>query len=368
MHECVQIMVLSHHFPSFINSHMNLSIANKESRLLLRYYTRDSRIEIQLGNFQIIRTEKEHFSVHFDNQTFCEITKLDCPFTSSANGYFRIIGTFNGLICLSDDEGCYMDKIILWNPSLKKYVILPKPTVIFKTHGHYQHSIGFGYLPATNDYKIVRVVYLRLPDSDKVPPEVEIYELSTDSWRNVNAGDFSCVIRERASQAFLNGAVHWAGFYNSENLIVSFDMGSETFGAMMVPNGLQNEWRLCVSTFGESLSLIHDGDNFCCIWVMKEYGVANSWTKLITIDHEQHVIWRPVFFRENGDILLVRHSGNTIFDSGNLVSYDPKSKEIKNLGVHENAYLFYVDTYMESLVLIKGSNEVLGRVENFVVM
>ena len=63
--------------------------------------------------------------------------------------------------------------------------------VVYMSHvAFYQHSNGFCYLPTTNDYKILRLVYLDLPQGKKVPPEVEIYELRTGSWRNANVGDF----------------------------------------------------------------------------------------------------------------------------------------------------------------------------------
>ncbi|KAM7477687.1 hypothetical protein LguiA_025900 [Lonicera macranthoides] len=104
----------------------------------------------------------------------------------------------------------------------------------------------------------------------------------TSSWRNANAGDFSYFIEEHAPLAILNGTVHCVGYNPNRvggtfrRLIVSFDMGSETFGAAMVPSSLQNEWRLRVSTFGESLSGVYHRDNSCCIWVLKVEGVQCS--------------------------------------------------------------------------------------------
>ncbi|KAM7497940.1 hypothetical protein LguiA_022354 [Lonicera macranthoides] len=355
--------------PSFITSHLNLSISinNQTSRLLVRVCTDDDDDRTEDNNFRLCpnfrfsTTRRERFSVHIDDdQTFKECAILDFPFTSR-QGYFRIIGILNGLVCLSDDEGVYMDIIILWNPSLKKTLTLPKPRVISKSHGPYRCSIGFGFAAATNDYKVVRVVYLKNDDGyDKVPPEVEIYERSTGTWRDVNAGGFNSVIKERAPQAFLNGIVHWIGFNRNKvdftlgMRIVSFDLENETSGTLMVPNALQNEWFMWVATFGESLSLIHQKDNSCCIWTMKEYGVADSWTKLFNIQQEQKSFWRSVWFRQNGGILLVRHFRSANSDEGHLCSYDPERKQIKSLGIHGKAYAFYIDTYMESLVLIKA--------------
>ena len=89
---------------------------------------------------------------------------------------------------------------------------------------------------------------------------------------------------------------------------------------------------------------------------MKEYGIRESWTKLFSIDRdrEQPSYRRSVWFRQNGGILLVQHLGSANSDEGDLSYYDPESKEIKSLGIHGKTCSFYVDTYMESLVLIKN--------------
>lgn len=75
------------------------------------------------------------------------------------NPCFRV-DTCNGLVCLADDLGPYGYNFIVFNPSIRKSVTLPKPTVRFKTHGGYDASIGFGFDAMTNDYKVVRLVTL----------------------------------------------------------------------------------------------------------------------------------------------------------------------------------------------------------------
>ncbi|KAM7503286.1 hypothetical protein LguiB_002190 [Lonicera macranthoides] len=322
--------------PSFVTSHINLSVSNNNqtSRLLIRVCTDDDeRTEDNEFNSHSSTTKRERFSVHIDDQAFNECAELNFPFTSG-HGFFRIIGSLNGLLCLSDDQGVYKDIIILWNPSLKKTLPLPKPGVLYESHGPYQSSMGFGYIPSIDDYKVVRVVYLQNEHGySKVPPLVEIFELSTGSWRDVNAGNFESIIKERAPQAFLNGIVHWIGYdrnnadYSLRVRIVSFDLKNESFGAVMVPNTLKSEWCMWVATSGESLSLIHQKDNCCSVWMMKDYGIADSWTKLFNIDRdrEQPSYQRSVWFRQNGGILLAKHFGRANSDEGDLSSYDPEN-------------------------------------------
>ncbi|KAM7493540.1 hypothetical protein LguiB_028149 [Lonicera macranthoides] len=79
----------------------------------------------------------------------------------------------------------------LWNPSIRKFVTVPGPDITFWSHGSYSNSYGFGFDTATDDYKVVRLVHLENDDDTSiVPPEVELYELSTGAWRRINYGNF----------------------------------------------------------------------------------------------------------------------------------------------------------------------------------
>ncbi|KAI7979504.1 F-box protein CPR1 [Camellia lanceoleosa] len=145
------------------------------------------------------------------------------------------------------------------------------------------------------DHRIQIMGCASQPWGYKAPPEVEIYELTTSSWRSVNPMGFPYVFGEHSSQTFLNGAAHWVGHYPnklggpSSSLIVSFDMGNEVFGVIMVPEGLSFlPLQSRVAVLEECLSVIHFtlslyGDT-CCVWAMKQYGVPESWTKQFTID------------------------------------------------------------------------------------
>ncbi|CAL5342828.1 unnamed protein product [Camellia sinensis] len=116
--------------PSFISTHLNRNKQHDPPLLLLRHCSE--------------RPRKEHFSIHHDNPTLDDYAKLDFPF-HSVNCYFRIVGSCNGVVCLSDDHMCYVHTIILWNPSIRKSFNLPRPSVVFQTHGPFVHSIGFGF-------------------------------------------------------------------------------------------------------------------------------------------------------------------------------------------------------------------------------
>ncbi|XP_059632762.1 F-box/kelch-repeat protein At3g06240-like [Cornus florida] len=173
----------------------------------------------------------------------------------------------------------------------------------FQSRGAYMCSIGFGFDSVTDDYKVVRIVYLDGLNFDQnYPPEVEIFSLSTGTWRNISHLDLPYTICKYAPQAYVNGAAHWLArdWRSSSNsflyfLILSFHMGDEVFVKIKLPGNVNafafnnGEENVRLATFQESLSLIcvdvsMTGRHTCCIWVMKEYGISESWSKQFNID------------------------------------------------------------------------------------
>ncbi|XP_059663691.1 F-box/kelch-repeat protein At3g06240-like [Cornus florida] len=226
-----------------------------------------------------IDQHEEHYSLHYDNQMFDKYAKVRFPLKSSANNYFRIISSCNGVICLSDDHFVITNDLYLWNRSIQKLMALPPVRVTFQLHGPFMHNIGFGFDPVTDDYKVIRIVYLNYVT---IPPEVDIFTLSTGTWRNISHLGLPYIIQDRGPQINLNGAAHWIASdrrgYLHCFLIVSFHVGDEVFHEIIFPLSLD------VANFLESLSLIEmqfDGDwsnvgKHYCVWVMEEYGVATS--------------------------------------------------------------------------------------------
>ncbi|GMP67616.1 hypothetical protein CsSME_00027543 [Camellia sinensis var. sinensis] len=332
--------------PSFISTHLNRNKQQDPPLLLLRHCSE--------------RPRKEHFSIHHDNPTLDDYAKLDFPF-HSVNSYFRIVGSCNGVVCLSDDHMCYVHTIILWNPSIRKSFNLPRPSVVFQTHGPFMHSIGFGFDSINHECKVARVTYVEDGDGfDIVPPEVELYSVSRGCWQSISYCGLQSIIPERSPQVYINGAVHWIAYDRKTNgsfhcsLIVTFNMCDELFRQVFLPDSLaaQRWTNLKINVFGESLCVMHhvcsSANKGYDMWVMEKYGVVESWTKLFAIIDYQESLGPVLGFRKNSEVFLV--------SSGNLVSYDPETKEKKNHGIHGIGYLFYVDTYVESLVLGCGYN------------
>jgi hypothetical protein len=125
-----------------------------------------------------------------------------------------------------------------------------------------------------------------------------------------------------------NGALHSTAWSRSHKFILSFDVNDERFREIMLPQNYEEDdilghpmFRLAV--LKGSLALFVCGSDICYIWVMRDYGVVESWTKISV-----RINWVDKFFccTDNGELLINRIGRD-------FVSYDPESLNEKNLGI-----------------------------------
>ncbi|XP_050210952.1 F-box/kelch-repeat protein At3g23880-like [Mercurialis annua] len=108
---------------------------------------------------------KEQFILYNDgddDEDFTIHRELD-EFPYKDQEYFVIIGSCNGLICLSDSR--YV-RFYLWNPIINKCLTISSLDSSL--------VVGFGYDCKKNDYKVVKI--LHQPERTEEPIEVKIYE------------------------------------------------------------------------------------------------------------------------------------------------------------------------------------------------
>ncbi|XP_021748941.1 F-box/kelch-repeat protein At3g23880-like [Chenopodium quinoa] len=294
---------------------------------------------------------------------------LTCPFVIGEVGnYFRVVGTVNGLICLSDDLFGYTYLTILWNPLLRKYIRLPVPRVNYVVKGAHISSFGFGYDTRKASHKVVRISYMREKNAmyDVTPPTVELYSVKEGRWRYVPADSLVniCICDYWWSQCFLNGAVHWVAWERdasnlafSRNWFLIFDVEEEKFKKMKLPDALAKVCTLdlSVAEYCSKLSVLHSvlkggavGNEMerCEIWVKGEYTVGSSWSKVVSIDINSSAgLGWVQCLRKNGDVLGFSKKGE-------LVSYDPLMERTKGLGVRGCWRSWFTCSFTESLILL----------------
>lgn len=363
---------------SFIRAHLSCKINsyNQHGSLLLLHACDQRRTRLLLfgGDDETSMGEAtvQVYCLHYDNHAFDEYCKIDSQIdcmVKPVNGRFRVAGICDGLVCLADDIRQKFFNYIIWNPSIRKAVMLPWPGVTFTTHGPFEDSIGFGFDAMTNDYKVVRLVTLEtFEDEDEENPTVaEVYSLATGSWRSLGSVAPPCRIFGTIRHTFFNGAIHWAvehwknaGAYYY--FILAFDLGSESFREILMPKGTELHFRPRVSVSGDGKSLAlfttyndtNDGTSLD-IWVMKEYCMHESWTKLITLRPQGSLHPEALCFRKSGEVLLVL--SEIFHQRQTLVSLDLVSQQLNKLGNCEYDY-FSIDSYEESLVLLDMDNAV----------
>ncbi|CAL5342812.1 unnamed protein product [Camellia sinensis] len=203
-------------------------------------------------------------------------------------------------------------------------------------------ALGFGFVPHNNDYKVVRLVY-RL---ESIQPEVEVYSLSTDSWRKMTTNFKDCRVVHPSSSPLVNGAVHWKAYNwgrGSESsdrqqwFIMSFHMMDEIFQEISLPVAI-NFGAGSILAFRDSLAFYTCSD----IWVMTDYGVVDSWTKQYTL---RDTIEFSFGLMSNGEVLLIKSNGN-------LVYYDLKIHKHRKLKGQPFARVHGMFIYKESLALL----------------
>ncbi|XVF52488.1 hypothetical protein PTKIN_Ptkin05aG0022300 [Pterospermum kingtungense] len=350
----------------FINTHLakTLSKPITSQPLLIRRFT-DS-------------PKKEQYFLHLSHESLDIFQTLKSPLKSRKNLYARIVGTVHGLICLSDDIFGYTYRIVLWNPSVRRSIELPRPNITFHEVGLYNFALGFGFDAKKNDYKVVRLAYVQSEDDGfhLLPPKVEVFSVAEKGWRMVSGKGLECCCVEATwTQCFLNGRVHWIAYENKmgslKNWVLLFDMEDEKFRKMKLPESLVdiNPMMLFISMSRGMLTVFEyygDSENrLCNIWVRAEYGDVKSWSKMYSIDNGVLGGGGRVYrLTEHGEVFLAKSEDDGGWRSyaefqimfevrrGELLLYDPKSRQTKVVQPQGVLDAFFVADYTESLVFL----------------
>ncbi|XP_059658742.1 F-box protein CPR1-like [Cornus florida] len=181
-----------------------------------------------------------------------------------------VLGSCNGLLCLSD----FHNKIVfLLNFSTRKHHKLAVAPIEFPHRPHIGPFIlyGFGYDSDGDDYKVV-----------------------------VRQGE--------------------------AKLIVAFDLGIEEYRLVPQPDYLYEDIDMFVGSLGGCLCInCNYARDRVDVWVMKEYGVKESWTKLFSVEQFNYV--RPLAYSRTGEVVLL-DQGHAKF-----CLFDLKRKTLKNVGI-----------------------------------
>ncbi|WMV28068.1 hypothetical protein MTR67_021453 [Solanum verrucosum] len=191
-------------------------------------------------------------------------------------------------------------------------------------------AYAFCFSEASGQYKVLRLGYGKF-DGRLKATELEVCTLGVDEkWNYV--GEVPKPLWRSFSNANVNGFVHW--------------MNSEKNDSIYSFNSLTEE----VKSLNNS--------EYIDIWGMKEYGIAESWTKTrILKDTIQPNIrsdrFIPISTWKDGEILMQQDRGMQV------VSYNPKEKKFTKVKVYFGyAATRYIPSFYSVKTVIGESSQV----------
>ncbi|KAK6918883.1 F-box associated domain, type 3 [Dillenia turbinata] len=247
------------------------------------------------------------------------------------------MGSCDGLLLLF--RSMNINEGYVCNPFVGDYVKLPNPISKLPTPLH--AVVGFGFSSETNDYKVVVIAYYPRPLPNYIFSRVYVCGLSDYNWRVWGESPYLLVGHQCASKAVVNGVAHWVSSCPNK-LIVSFDLGYEKFDTVSHPvTGLEGG-NYSLGVLGGCLSVTDYSTIDCVgIWVMKEYGVKESWTKYVG----------ALCFQNNDELLL-------LYNNQTLFSYNVVTTRFKKLSIRGLPHWFDVVPHVASLVSLSRNASV----------
>ncbi|XP_057795029.1 F-box protein CPR1-like [Salvia miltiorrhiza] len=275
-----------------------------------------------------------------------------------------ISNSCNGIVLVMSDPP------VLWNPFSRDYRILPNCSTElqapFESYG--KVAYGFGYDPVSDDYKVVRVAEFRHKITHIwMASETKIYALRSNSWRRIGDFPYPLPFLRGNWRVHVNGAMHTLvedldEMDGAVAVIMAFDLRSEKHSPIMMPPGIRLRGvDVSLDVLDGCLCVVCTSRYRVVIWVMKEYGVRESWVKLLTISPpliERNDIVKPLMYARDGARVLLN------IDDKRLVWYDLGTNTGEEIVVEGLPFVFYAEACVESLVALdNGMDEVKKKVQ-----
>jgi F-box interacting protein len=295
--------------PTFAKKHLQLS--TKHHHLMIASWNNlaelveyDSPIPSVLSTFTVVTQ-----------------TQIYPPNTLTIRGNFvDVMCSCDGIFCCMLKAGTYL----LWNRSVRKYKLLPP------LENHMWTSLSFGYDHFIDNYK------------------VSVNTLGTDYWTRIEGIPHYYDICGLG--IFSSDFVNWLAIDESSlYFILSLDFEKESYQQLLLPEIENDSWTLSVAR--DCLCVSRTSDTILNIWIMKEYGNQESWTKSYIVPNLQDwgfKAYKALYISEDDKLLVQCY----VMGRGKmkLVVYDSKTDTL-NIPEFQNIYLqMNAKVYIESLI------------------
>ncbi|KAM7491722.1 hypothetical protein LguiA_034643 [Lonicera macranthoides] len=308
----------------FVKCHLLNQVSRRRERIML------SSNPYELVNLVYFTDFESPYGYH-------PLERIDFPFMDS-EPIGDIYGSCNGLV------------LIVYEVTLVE-------SIYARMQGNSLPSLDKArYDSTTDDYKLVVLIFVDEPFCSFV---IFAFSLKANRWKErTEICKYEAALRQtRAAAALVNGSLHWM-MLDCDDVchsfkVACFNLADEKLKGMELPSSLETVDKvshflgvlggcLCALTVDRaSVSRVVN------VWVMKEYGMRESWTNLINFTYfEPFGTISPFCFTKGGDI-VVDIPGEKLF----LVNGE--RKVVGSIPVSMVHFMPF--TYMESLVSVYGS-------------
>ncbi|KAL3508094.1 hypothetical protein ACH5RR_033476 [Cinchona calisaya] len=262
-----------------------------------------------------------------------------------------LLGSCNGLVLILDCKNC----LFLMNPTTLELVKVPDFSLALDTSASFSIH-GFGYDSSSDDYKIVK---LSCYDKRRVVVNkgtfVDVYSLKMKTWRRIeNSPCDHSYPHGMHSGVLLNGAIHWlatdTSVEGSPDIVAAFGLSDEKFKHFGVPSCFNKRkssaYKLAVveGCLGMVCDVAYDTYQYY-IWIMKEYGVQESWTKLRVNLPQNAQFFEPICQFGDEEVVFLMNGAKLVLNK----LMERSSRNMVVSGVRPMDY-FRIMTFCESLV------------------
>ncbi|KAL3505735.1 hypothetical protein ACH5RR_031117 [Cinchona calisaya] len=271
-------------------------------------------------------------------------------FSECQENWDKVVGSCNGLVLVLTNK----NSKFLINPTTFELVKVPNFPLALDTLASFSMD-GFGYDSSSDDYKIVSLSYYDTDNEhepDCADTFVDVFSLKMRTWRRIEPSPYDHAVPELASGVFLNGAIHWLACdtrsEGTPSVIAAFNLNSEEFVKVPPPSSLDKGkfvFNKLVALEGCLGMVVDQYNGQIDVWIMKDYGAHDSWTKFTVNAPEYADIFKPICQLGEKEVVLEK-------DGEKLIAYNLTEDSLRDIVVAGIPDMFEDDvvTFTESLL------------------
>ncbi|KAL8051851.1 hypothetical protein ABFX02_06G175500 [Erythranthe guttata] len=271
--------------------------------------------------------------------------EIDFPIENYKGGVW-VVDSCNGLVCISINDGRHF---LLWNPSTRKYKKLADVDDDDDDRMKLIIIYGFGFDESSDDYK----VFCGFSNRGRGGTIAKIYSLRTDSWKRIEFLEEDNLGLD-ATGKFVSGKLHWGRRNNGPDYsnwdVFSFDLGTGVCGNVAQPlSYVETGFSPSLSVLDGCLCVLYNSPRTSVdVWIMKEYGVSESWVRIVTVPYMHLPLSNPSIHTPS---LCVGPKGEILFKLGSdFLIYSPNDNRFRCPKMRSFGAFLEAGVYCESLV------------------